>query len=541
MKKTILPFLFLIGFVVSGQTESAWVYFTDKENVSAALANPISILSQAAIDRKNLHGTPIDVRDVPVNETYISQIKNLPGITVYAKSKWFNCVFVRGLQPDVEALENLTFVDHVEFADPQLNGVPRSSERSNAMNETHDKFEINTDFDYGQALNQVEMLHVDYLHEQGFTGEGILIAILDAGFPNVETNDGFDRMRNNGNLLDGYDFVDSNPNEFAFAGSSHGAKVLSCITGFVTNDYAGTAPDASAILFRTEDVESEMPIEMAYWVEAAERADSLGVYVVNTSLGYNNFDNSNYSFQTSDMDGQTAFISKGANIAFEKGMLMVCSAGNSGNDAWEIITAPGDAPGAFTIGAVDPDGNYAAFSSRGPTADGRVKPDVVAQGAPAAVITTFGNVSFSNGTSFSSPIMAGAIASLWQADPSKTNAEIMQLVRESSSQFENPDIFLGYGIPNFQIALENLSMDKNILNNVVSIYPNPVENVLFVDFSKKKTTANIEVFSLLGKRILKSVVHKNKPEIDLSNLMSGIYLLKITSKENSSTFKIVKK
>lgn len=533
--------MFLIGYVVSGQTESAWIYFTDKENVAAALANPISILSQAAIDRKNLHGTPIDARDVPVNETYISQIKNSPGITVYAKSKWFNCVFVRGSQPNVAALENLSFVDHIEFADPQLNGVPRSSQRALAMNELQDKFEINTDFDYGQALNQVDMLHVDYLHEQGFTGEGILIAILDAGFPNVETNIAFDRMRNNGDLMDGYDFVDENQNEFAFTGSSHGAKVLSCITGFITNDYAGTAPDASVVLYRTEDVGSEMPVEMAYWVEAAERADSLGAYVVNTSLGYNNFDNPNYSFQTSDMDGQTAFISRGANIAFEKGMLMVCSAGNSGNNTWGIITAPGDAPGAFTIGAVDPDGNYAAFSSRGPTADGRVKPDVVAQGAPAAVITTFGNISFSNGTSFSSPIMAGAVASLWQADPSKTNAEIMQLIRESASQYDNPDIFLGYGIPNFQTALENLSTEDVSRNRSVSIFPNPVDKVLYIDFSEKKTSVNIEVFSLLGKRILKSTIPKNKPEIDLSGLMSGIYLIKITSKESSSTFKIVKK
>ncbi len=540
MKKIVLPFFFLIGFIVSAQTESAWIYFNDKQNVSAALANPITILSQAALDRKNLHGTPIDSRDVPVNESYISQIKTALGITVFAKSKWFNCIFVNGTQTDISALASFSFVDHIEFADPALNGNPRSYKRPIATNENFNKFGITTDFDYGAAANQVEMLHVDYLHEQGYTGEGILMAILDAGFPNVETNEAFQRMRDNGDLKNGYDFVDRETNEFAFTGSSHGAQVLSCITGFITDEYTGTAPDASVILYRTEDVGSEMPVEMAYWVEAAERADSLGVFVINSSLGYNNFNNSNYSFQTTDMDGETAFISKGATLAFEKGMLVVSSAGNSGNNDWGIITAPADSPGAFTVGAVDADENYASFSSRGPTADGRVKPDVAARGSSAAVINPSGNISSASGTSFSSPIMAGAVASLWQADPSKTNAEIMQIVRESASQFQNPDIFLGYGIPNFQVALENLSSEENMMQTSISVYPNPVNNTLFIKSPNKNNFASLEIFSITGKRILHSVLKKNVMEFDVSNLAPGIYLVKISSKENNSVIKIIK-
>lgn len=540
MKNLFFSICFLTVFISAAQTEGAWVYFTDKPNVAEALENPITILSQAAIDRKNLHNTPIDVRDVPVNENYISQIKSQPGISVSAKSKWFNCVFVRGEQPSVSALENLSFVDHIEFADTTLNGNPRSSERVATSYQNHNKFEVTTDFDYAEAANQVEMMHVDYLHQQGYTGEGILIAILDAGFPNVETNAGFQRMRDNNDLLNGYDFVDRNENEFEFTGSTHGAEVLSCVTGYLPQEYAGTAPDASVYLFRTEDVGSEMPIEMAYWVEAAERADSLGVYVINSSLGYNNFDDPDYSFETTDMDGETAFISRGATMAFEKGMLVVSSAGNSGNDDWGIITAPADSPGAFTIGAVDSEGNYANFSSRGPTSDGRVKPDVVAQGASAAVITPWGNVTTGSGTSFSSPIIAGAIASLWQADPSKTNAEIMQIVRESASQFENPDIFLGYGIPNFQIALSNLSVSENEFQNAISIYPNPINRTLFIDFAIKSNSGEIEIFTILGRKIFETNLKNQYNQIDLSDLISGIYILKIHTEKSNSSFKIIK-
>ncbi|HET8808964.1 MAG TPA: S8 family serine peptidase [Flavobacteriaceae bacterium] len=539
MKKTLFTFFILIGFTVSAQTEDAWVYFTDKQNVATALANPITILTQAAIDRKNLHGTPIDARDVPVNQSYISQIKSATDITVFAKSKWFNCVYVRGSQAAINALANLAFVDSIDFANSSLNSREAESVKINFYQKVNKKLEVATDFTYGNTANQVEMLNVDYLHQQNYTGEGITIAVMDAGFPNVNTLAAFQRMRNNGDLLDGYDFVDDVDDEFLFTGSSHGTSVLSTITGFVQNDFVGTAPDASVYLFRTEDVWSETPVEMAYWVEAAERADSLGVFVINTSLGYSMFDNLSYSFSPSDMDGETAFISRGATVAFEKGMLVVNSAGNEGNGSWGIVTAPADSPGALAIGAVDANGNYASFSSTGPSADGRVKPDVAAQGASAAVITASGNISNASGTSFSSPIMAGAIASLWQADPSKTNLEIMQIVRQSASQFNNPDIFLGYGIPDFQAALANFSTEEITEENSFSIYPNPVSEKLYVDFSKENASANLQIYSILGRKVMEQ---QNVTDfITVSSLAPGMYLVKIVSEEKVATFKIVKK
>jgi hypothetical protein len=532
-----LFFLLVLASFPAFAQEDAWVYFTDKQNVAASIANPISILTQAAIDRKNLHGTPIDARDVPVNPSYISQVKSQPGITVFAKSKWFNCVYVRGLQSDVSALANLAFVDSIDFADHSLNSIPKGN-----FVEPEPKFKLfdtQTDFNYGDTAIQVEMIDADYLHEQGYTGEGITMAVMDAGFPGVDVIAPFQRMRNNNDLLDGYDFVDNVDNEFAFSGSSHGTAVLSTITGFVQDQFVGTAPDVSVYLFRTEDVDSETPVEMAYWVEAAERADSLGVYLLSTSLGYSWFDDPSNSFQPSDMDGETTFISRGATLAFEKGMLVVNSAGNSGSSSWGIITAPADSPGALAIGAVDDQGNYASFSSTGPSADGRVKPDVVAQGQSAAVIGPSGNIGTSSGTSFSAPIMAGAIVSLWQADPSKTNLEIMDAVRQSASQYNNPDNFLGYGIPNFQTALADvLSVEENIAENGISVYPNPVGDQLHIENSNPSKNIEIQLFSLLGRKLAE---FQNPNTIDFSSFESGVYLLKIISGNEVSTEKIIKK
>jgi len=345
------------------------------------------------------------------------------------------------------------------------------------------------------------------------------IAIMDSGFPGVNIIDGFKRIRDDNRLLDGYDFVRRDDNEFAFSGSTHGTQTFSDIAGFIDGEFVGTAPDANYYLFITEDIATEGPKEEALWVEAAERADSLGVDVINTSLGYSvGFDNPAYQYTPSDMNGQTTFISRGANMAFEKGMLLVSSAGNSGNSSWGIITAPGDAPGVLTVGAIDSSGAYASFSSRGPTADNRVKPDVVAKGLGAAVIRSNNVVSTNNGTSFSSPIMAGAVACLWQAFPSMTNGEIMQLIRESASLYDNPTIQLGYGIPNFRTILESLSVDDNSIDEF-RIYPNPIKDKLFLE-GPVQNSFKIRIFTTEGKMV-QSTSLENVNYISMENLSNG--------------------
>ena len=426
MKKLLYVFAILCIQQAFAQSQDAWVFFADKENVEASLADPILILTQEAIDRKTLQGTPIDERDVPVNEDYVFQIKEASGITVKSKSKWFNCVHVLGSQSDIEALLDLSFVTNVEYADKNLNLFPGAPiENKFAVEEASQRINYN----YGSAANQIEMLSGDYLHELDYTGEGMIVAVLDAGFPSIDTNPGFQKMRDENRILGTYDFEARTEN--VDGTSSHGFNTSSDIGGFLQDEFVGTAPQASFYFFVTEYGPTETPAEESWWVEALERSDSLGVDVVNTSLGYQDFDNPNYDHNYEDLDGQTTFAARGANIAFDKGMLLVTSAGNDGG-GFTYVGTPGDSSGMLTIGAVDSNGNYASFSSIGPTVDGRVKPDVMAQGSSSAVISTGGNVNFSNGTSFSSPIMAGVVTCLWQSRPEVPNGHIMQVIRESA-------------------------------------------------------------------------------------------------------------
>jgi len=539
MIRLLLLFVILLVQQSYGQIQDAWVFFADKEDVAASIADPLTIMTQKAIDRKELHNTPIDERDVPVNETYISQIKAATGITVFAKSKWMNCVYVNGTQANIEDLLDLTFVASIEYADKDLNTT------SFQNNPIGDKFAIeNTNnrvvYNYGAAANQIEMLSGDFLHEQDFAGEGMTIAVLDAGFPSVNTNPGFADMVNEGRLLGTYDFQARQVN--VDGTSAHGTNTSSDIGGFLLNQFVGTAPQASFYFFVTEYTPTETPVEEAHWVEALERADSLGVDVVNTSLGYQDYDNSNYTHSYEDLDGQTTFSARGANHAFDKGMILVTSAGNDGG-GFTFVGTPGDSPGMLTVGAVDSNGNYASFSSIGPTVDGRIKPDVMAQGSSSAVITTSGNVSFSSGTSFSSPIMAGIVACLWQSKPDATNAQIMQIIRESSSLFNNPTNQMGYGIPNFEDAynaLITLGIEEEFLMSNFALYPNPVSSKVNVSFPEGTHSAEFSVFSILGEAVLTTEISLNRNAIDISSLSRGMYIVTITSNGNRISFKLIK-
>ncbi|MUU78363.1 S8 family serine peptidase [Winogradskyella endarachnes] len=535
--KNIFTLLFLVFISTSFAQEDAWIYLTDKPNVAASIANPISILTQKAIDRKQNHNVAIDERDVPVNEAYISDLKLQTGITVMAKSKWFNAVHVRGTQVDIDALSSLTYVDSIDFANNNLDAASRGT----AVTDKHEIENESIIFTYGDTQNQVEMINADNLHIDDFTGEGITIAVMDAGFPNVNTMSGFQRLRDNGDLLNGYDFVDRVSDVYAYTGNNHGTKVLSTMAGFVQDQYVGTAPDASYYLFRTEDSASENPVEESYWVEAAERADSLGVDMINTSLGYTDYDNSNYNYTPADMNGQVTFIARGASIAAEKGILVVVSAGNSGATAWQTVGSPADSPDVLSIGAVDAAGNYVAFSSQGGAAQvGYQKPDVVARGGAAYVISEYDNIVQNNGTSFSGPIMCGGIASLWQAIPDASPSEIMDFVRESASQYTTPDDFLGYGIPDLDLARTNALSIDSLAKETFNFYPNPVRTTLNIDIPSNVDKVEVFVYNQLGQEILSQSVTENLKTINVSGLASGIYLMKLSTQNNSKTFKFIR-
>jgi len=535
-----LTLLLLLHIAInSNAQEDAWVYFTDKPNVSEALANPITILTQKSIDRKQKHSIVIDERDVPVNETYISDLKTQTGITVLAKSKWFNAVHVRGTEGDIKALSVLNYIDTIDFADKGLNAESRSEV-------VQDKTEVEDEtvvFTYGDTQNQVEMINADNLHVADFTGEGITIAVMDSGFPNVNIMGAFQRLRENGGLLDGYDFVNRNSDVYANTVSSHGTRVLSTMAGFIQDEFVGTAPDASYYLFLTEDagLENENPVEESYWVEAAERADSLGVDMINTSLGYTEFENSNYDYTPEDMNGQVAFISKGASIAVEKGILVVVSAGNAGALAWQTVGAPADSPNVLSIGGVDANGDYVSFSSQGGAAQvGYQKPDVVARAGAAYVIDQNNTVTQSNGTSFSGPILCGGIASLWQAIPDASPTEVMDYVRQSASQYTIPDDLLGYGIPDLDVARSlALSIDESLIEDF-SFYPNPVKNEINLRIPSSANQVELSIYNQLGQEILSQLILENSKIINVSNLATGIYLMKFSTEITLQTFKFIK-
>src|SRR5690554_6749937 len=541
MKKTLLFFLLISSSFVFSQ-EEALVFFADKENVAASIANPITILSQEALDRKSAQGIEIDERDVPLNEAYKAQINSIAGITVLAKSKWLNAVYVRGPYAAIDNLSNFSFVTEVEFMDKSLNRTfPRIAPR--------DKFEIENqrrvDYNYGSAYNQTDMIGVDQLHQSGFDGDGIVVAFMDNGYPNVLSNPAYAHIRNEGRLLGYYDFVEriENPN----GSGSHGAATLSDAAAILENPnpdlaFVGTAPKASYYLFVTEDGYGESPVEEAYWVEALERADSLGVYVTNTSLGYQDFDNPAYNHLYEDLDGFTTIGARGSNAAFDKGMINVTSAGNDGN-GFGYIGSPADAPGSFTIGAVDSAGDYVDFSSYGPNYAGVIKPDVMAQGRSAAIVNQYGQVDYSNGTSFSSPIIAGAVASLWQAVPNLKNDVVMQAIRESADLYNSPTYNMGYGIPDFGDALNALlqmSAEQHLQETLFALYPNPVSSEVHISFPKSVNHAEFLLYNVLGERVKQAKISPLKNSLDVSELPSGMYIASITSNNKTTSFKIIK-
>jgi len=324
-----------------------------------------------------------------------------------------------------------------------------------------------------------------------------------------------------------------------YTGDSHGTSVLSAMAGFVNGQLVGTAPDANYYLFITEDSAIEIPLEESLWVEAAERADSLGVDIINTSLGYSTFDDARYNYTYADMNGKTAFITRGADIAFSRGMIIVNSAGNSGSDTWHYITAPADGFDVLTIGAVDENEIIMVFSSFGPTADGRIKPDANAKGGSTTIINGSGVVSTGSGTSFASPVICGVIACFWQAYPNKTNTEIVQIIRESGHLFTSPTDQEGYGIPDFQNAFNTLTIDDNFMDNF-ELYPNPFQDKIKFQFQNDFNELQVSIYDVLGKRILDKQISKHSPVLQVSHLSKGLYILKIIQNNKSRSFKMIK-
>jgi subtilisin family serine protease len=533
--KNIFLFLLLSLSAVAFSQEDAWVYFNAKSNQQSYYESPLLMLSQRALERRINQNIAIDFKDVPITPSYISEVKSIMGITVMAKSKWMNAIHIRGTQAVINSLKGFTFVDKVDFANKTLNQAGKTAKvfKQKEQGKTR-KTKIN--YSYGNSENQIKMLHGDVLHQQNYTGVDKVIAIMDAGFLGVNTTQPFQRLRENDRILGGYDFVLRKSD--IYTSDSHGTSVLSTMGGYTVGKLVGTAPDASYYLFITEDVRSENPVEESLWVEAAEKADSLGVDIINTSLGYFEFDNAAYNHTYNDMNGITAFISRGAEIAFSRGMIVVASAGNEGGTSNPHIGAPADAVSILAIGAVNSGETRASFSSIGPSYDQRIKPDLMAQGVSTVLSNQFGDVVTANGTSFSGPVMAGMIASFWQAFPTKTNKEIKALIIQSANRFTAPTAQYGYGIPNFSVAL-TLSV-KDLAKNYFMIYPNPTSDYISVRFPESFNKGTVVFYTILGQKVLEREVSSPVDTFSLKSLNNGIYIYKIESDTFSKTGKIIK-
>jgi len=536
MKKILFWLLLGVQLSVYAQ-EDAWVYFIDKPQASYYLDNPLEMLAQRALDRRAAQGIALDEKDVPVHEPYAQQISEATGITVMARSKWLNALHIRGSVDDINALATLPFVLEIDFADDSLDGTGRPSP-DRVIKPVNKIQDATTDFSYGVSDNQIKMLNGQVLHQQNYTGQGITIAVLDAGFPGVNTIQPFQRLRDNNLILGGYNFVDRSEN--IYTRGNHGTLVLSTMGGHAEGQLVGTAPDAFYYLFITEDTTSENPVEESYWVEAAEMADSLGVDVINTSLGYFLYDNPAYNYSYEDINGTKAFITRGANVAFTRGIFLVNSGGNSGATVNPHVTVPADAFNTLTVGAATASRQYASFSSIGPTYDMRIKPDVMAQGNPAVIANSTGEISTANGTSVSSPIVAGLVACLWQALPNKTNAEILELIRKSADRYILPDVQYGYGIPDFALALNDGMGIERPKEMQLVVFPNPTTGKVSLILPYNISGVSVTIHNNLGQVVLQAQIHKSQPSFSIEPLSDGIYYYRIETGFDTYNGKLIK-
>ena len=439
-----------------------FVQFTDKAG-STHIA-----LSPTALDKRTERSIAIDSLDYAVSPIYLDSLRQT-GCHIYPTSRWMNGATIETDSTTIQRIAQWTFVDTIYMTRrrgekaPQnatsVFGDPAEAIRREAKGEEAKGKEQEPTW---LSAPQTEQLQLHLLHEAGFHGEGITMAIVDGGFQNVNTLTAFDAVREQ--ILGIYDTTDDTDSVTGTTGN-HGVKCFSTIAA-ITPDYQGAATAANYYLIRSEENKTESPKEMDNWVAAIELADSLGVDILSSSLGYAKFDDPQQTLSYSDMNGQTTRCSQAAQIAAAKGMLIVVAAGNDGNKAWHYISAPADADHILTIGAVDIHDSIAAFSSWGPTADGRVKPEVCATGSQTALINPLNNsVIYGNGTSFACPIIAGMAACLWSALPNASNREIRERIIQSADRYTLPHDHYGYGIPNAWLAYGKTTDIESIPDN----------------------------------------------------------------------------
>lgn len=519
------------------------IYFNDKNNSHFNINRPEEFLSQRAIERRKRFSIPITENDLPVSSAYTAQIKQF-GIKIQYSSKWLNVAVIKvNTNFNIELISSLPFVKKVQKV------YDSQSETTKRTNKFASETSLQSLSDYGLSDNQIKMVNADALHDMGYLGQGMVIAVLDAGFNNVQNISGLAHLFNENRILGVRDFVTNDGS--VYEDHQHGTNVLSVMAADLPGQIIGTAPKASYWLIRTEDAAAESLVEEFNWVAGAEFADSMGADVINSSLGYTTFDNTLDDHTYQDLDGNTTVITKGANIAASKGILVVNSAGNSGSDSWYYIGAPADGHSVLAIGAVDANGEIAAFSSRGPSYDGRVKPDVCGQGNGTTLLSPTGAVSIGSGTSFSSPLIAGIATCLMQAFPDSSNFIIMEAIKLSAHKYTNPDADYGYGIPNFYRAflyLAGITLSDYNKDQFFSVGPNPfTDKTMLAFYSANAQNINVKITDVSGKIIAEysKKIAKGGVEfipVNYSEQLNaaGIYIVTVFANNKKYSLKLLK-
>ena len=533
--------VYIAGFVLMSistwaQTNRYVVIFKDKAASPYSISNPAAFLSQRAINRRQQQGIAVTEQDLPVNIAYIQAVKDA-GADVFYKTRWLNGVLIQCDASLVSTLTGLSFVERVEYVAPNAKLMTNGRRKSNPRARTSKIADV--------TQTQLGMVGIDDMHADGNRGEGMIVGIFDSGFQGVNVNEPFQPIftENRIDLTVSHDLVYNTKDIFQY--DEHGAEVFSVIAAYREGTYTGGAYKASYQLFVTEDVNTEYRIEEYNWLFAAEMADSAGVDVINSSLGYNTFDDAAMDYTKAAMNGKTAIITRAAQWAADRGIVVVCSAGNEGAGAWQIITAPADAEDVLSVASVTSTGVRVASSSKGPSPaiDGVIKPDVAAMGSNTSVILPNGAVGSASGTSLAAPIITSLVTGIWQQYPSLTNKELLDIVRQSGSQAGTPDNLLGYGIPNY-LTVETLL--QSLRENPFRVYPNPVvdDTLSIKPYSTSEVSScQIEFISPKGQLLFASDLSFSKENpaytMNVASLASGLYILRIKWGDDVATHRIV--
>jgi serine protease AprX len=534
--RIFLAVVFVLGaFSAFGQVNRYMVFFKDKAGTPFTTSQPSQYLSEKAIERRVKQTISISEQDLPINPAYAQNVSST-GAKVFFSTRWMNGVLVQCDASIVSSVLALPFVSHVEFVAPQqrlVNGGRKKGLFRKKDNHTGVK-----------TQTQLQMLGIPQMHADGFKGEGMTIAFLDGGFIGVNTTTPFQEIFNEGRYDDvvSHDFVRNTNNVFQY--DDHGTQVFSVIAANVVDDFTGGAYEANFQLYVTEDASSEYRIEEYNWLFAAERADSAGVDIISSSLGYYDFDLASMNYSTAQMDGKTAIVTQAAQWAADRGIIVVTSAGNEGNiSSWKIITAPADGGDVVAVANVNAQGVASSSSSRGPSADGRIKPDLAALGSGVTVIQDNGAIGTASGTSLAAPLITSLVAGVWQKFPEYSAKEIVAALKKTASRSGNPDNTVGYGIPSYTSVSNYLDREGDA---VFDVYPNPAFDSLTISPADPDDLPNctVELVSRLGQIIAAEEVSftwtNNSYRADISNLATGIYFVRLTSGDRKFVYRIVK-